>query len=126
MSKSPVVSIIDDDALVRDALKDLVRSLGYVPEAFASAEEYLESDYVWTSSCLIADIHMPGMSGVELQDQMIADGNSVPIIFMTAFADEATRMRVLEAGACDFLKKPFDDNSFTLCIENALKARGAA
>ena len=123
LSKSPVISIIDDDALVRGAIKDLVRSLGYAAAAFASAEDYLRSTHVGSSSCIIADIQMPGMTGTELQDQLIADGNPVPIIFMTAFADENVRKRVLEAGASDFLNKPFDDTSLVRSLEKAMKTR---
>ena len=126
LSNIPMISIIDNDELVRDAIKNLVRSLGYVAATFASAEEYLQSGHVWSSSCLITDIQMPGMSGAELQDHLIADSNPVPVIFMTAFADENIRTRVLTAGASDFLKKPFDDNSLVACLEKALQTRSHA
>jgi FixJ family two-component response regulator len=98
VSKIPIISIVEDDALVRDGIESLVRALGYKPRTFASAEDYLESDCVWASSCLISDLQMPGMSGVELQDHLIANGNRTPIIFITAFFDEKIRTRVLEAG----------------------------
>ena len=119
---NPVVSIIDDDELVRDAVQVLVRSLGYSATAFASAEDYLQSDNARTSSCLITDIQMPGMSGAELQDYLIADGNPTPIIFMTAFFDERVRTRVLKAGGHGYLKKPLDENALVQCLEKALKS----
>ena len=119
---NPVVSIIDDDELVRDAVQVLVRSLGYSATAFASAEDYLQSDNARTSSCLITDIQMPAMSGAELQDHLIADGNPTPIIFMTAFFDERIRTRVLKAGGHGYLKKPLDENALVQCLEKALKS----
>jgi FixJ family two-component response regulator len=117
-----VISIIDDDEFVRDAVRDLVRSLGYDAKAFASAKDYLQSDSVWASSCLITDLQMPGMSGVELQDHLIAEGNPTPVIFMTAFFDEKVRSRVLKAGGHGFFKKPLDESAFVQCLEKALKA----
>jgi FixJ family two-component response regulator len=116
-----VISIIDDDELVRDAVRDLVRSLGYDAKAFASAEDYLRSDSFWASSCLITDLQMPGMSGVELQDRLIAEGNPTPIIFITAYFDEKVCSRVLKAGGCGFFKKPLDETAFVQCLEKALK-----
>lgn len=115
-----VISVIDDDEQVRDAVSGLVRALGYTAAAFASAEEYLRSDHVCTSSCVVTDLRMSGMSGADLQSRLIADGNRTPMIFMTAFADDATRARVLNAGAAGFLKKPFDDKSLVQCLEKAL------
>jgi FixJ family two-component response regulator len=123
MSDIPVISIIDDDELVRDAVKSLVRSLGYTAAEHASAEDYLRSNEHGTSSCLITDIQMPGMSGADLQTQLIAEGNFTPIIFMTAFDNEKIRARVLEAGAFGYLKKPFDEKVLVRCLEKALKTR---
>jgi len=117
-----VISIIDDDDLVRDAVRDLVRSLGYYAKAFASAEDYLQSDSLWASSCLITDLQMPGMSGAELQNHLIAEGNPTPIIFMTAFFDERTRRQVLKQGGFGFFKKPLDETAFVHCLEKALKS----
>jgi FixJ family two-component response regulator len=119
---NPVVSIIDDDELVRDAVQSLVRSLGYSATAFASAEDYLKSDRVRASSCIITDVQMPCMSGAELQDYLIADGNPTPIIFMTAFFDEMVRTRVLKAGGHGYLKKPLDENALVQCLEKVLKS----
>ena len=120
----PVISIIDDDELVRDAVQGLVRSLGYVAAGHASAEEYLRSNEHGTASCLITDIQMPGMSGVDLQAKLIAEGNFTPIIFMTAFDNENIRARVLKAGAFGYLKKPFDEQVLVRYLEEALKTRG--
>ena len=117
-----MISIIDDDELVRDAVQGLVRSLGYSATAFASAEDYLQSDSVGGSSCLITDVQMPGMGGVELQELLIAEGNPTPIIFMTAFFDEKVRARVLNAGGFCYLKKPLDENVLVQCLEKALKS----
>jgi FixJ family two-component response regulator len=117
-----VISIIDDDESVREATKSLVRSLGYKAAVFASAEEYLQSDRLDDSSCLITDLHMPGMSGVDLQDRLIADGRQIPMIFVTAYYEEKVRDRVLDAGAYGFLRKPFNDESLIECLDKALTA----
>ena len=108
MSRVPVVSIVDDDASVRVATHRLVRSLGYIAHTFSSADEFLRSPHVNDTSCLIADVQMPGMSGVELQSVLLAQGRRMPIIFITAFPEESARTRALEAGAVCFLTKPFD------------------
>jgi FixJ family two-component response regulator len=123
LPKVPVICIIDDDPSVREAMEGLVRSLGYSSATFSSAEEYLQSDHVGDSSCLIVDLRMPGMSGADLQDLLIADGCETPIIFMTASRDEGVRRRVLNAGALGFLRKPIDDRSLIDCLENALTGR---
>jgi FixJ family two-component response regulator len=122
LSKVPVISIIDDDESVREGIQRLVRSLGYATATFASAEEYLLSDRVRKSSCLITDIKMPGMSGVEMQNRLIADGDRTPVIFVTAFPGEKIRERVLEAGAFGFFSKPFNENCLITCLEKALKS----
>jgi FixJ family two-component response regulator len=120
MLKALVISIIDDDESVREATKSLIRSLGYHAVSFASAEDYLRSDCGSDSSCLITDLNMPGMSGADLQDRLIADGRRVPMIFITAYADEKVRVRVLHAGAFGFLSKPFDDEQLIECLNKAL------
>src|SRR5262245_51369546 len=107
LSKVPMISIVDDDRSLREATKGLVRSFGYGAGAFALAEEFLHSDRVNDTSCLILDVNMPGLSGIELQDQLIARGNRMPIIFVTAVHEEATRIKALKAGAVGFLSKPF-------------------
>lgn len=120
LHRDPVISIVDDDPSVRDAMESLVLSLGYSAATFASAEEYLQSGRVRDSSCLITDLRMPGMSGADLQDTLIADGYSMPIIFMTASRDEGVRARVLNAGACGFLHKPFHEERLIDCLNSAL------
>ncbi len=122
MAKSHVISIIDDDPSVREATQSLIRSLGYDAQVFASAEEYLQSERLSDSSCLITDLHMPGMSGTDLQDRLIADGYQIPIIFVTAYYEDRTRDRVMDAGAFGFLRKPFNDESLIECLDKALNA----
>jgi FixJ family two-component response regulator len=125
LAKRPVISIIDDDPSVREATRSLVRSLGYQAQAFSSAEEYLQSSHVENSSCLITDLHMPGMSGADLQDRLIADGRRIPIIFMTAYFEERIRDQVMDAGALGFLRKPFDDESLIACLDKALNGESS-
>ncbi len=120
MAKSHVISIIDDDPSVREATQSLIRSLGYDAQVFASAEEYLQSDNLNDLSCLITDLHMPGMSGTDLQDRLIADGYQIPIIFVTAYYEDRIRERVMDAGAFGFLRKPFNDESLIACLDKAL------
>ncbi|MCC8979028.1 response regulator [Bradyrhizobium sp. 10BB] len=119
-----MISIVDDDEPNREATEALVLSLGYTVATFASAEEYLQSDCAESSSCLITDLHMPGMSGADLQDRLIADGHHTPIIFVTAFYEDTTRARVLGAGAFGFLSKPFSAECLILCLDKALKSPG--
>jgi FixJ family two-component response regulator len=119
-----MISIVDDDASVRDGVNGLVRSLGYTTAVFSSAEEYLQSGAARDSSCLITDLGMPGMSGADLQERLIADGNMMPVIIMTASRDDGLRRRVLNAGARGFLRKPFGDQQLIDCLQDALKAHG--
>jgi FixJ family two-component response regulator len=121
MSDQPIVSIVDDDNSMRDAMKTLVKSLGLETNTFACAEAFLQSGRVEETSCLITDWQMPGMSGVELQELLIAQGYSTPIIFMTAFPEQRIRTRVLNAGAVAFLPKPFSEECLIDCLEKALR-----
>jgi FixJ family two-component response regulator len=116
----PVASIIDDDESVRIATKSLLSSLGWAVRTFASAEEYLESRTENDTSCLIVDIQMPGISGVDLQSVLTKRGYSTPIIFITAFPDDGIKRRALQAGAISFLTKPFDEMSLIECLEKVL------
>jgi FixJ family two-component response regulator len=124
-AEKPMIAIVDDDISVRDAMKHLVRSLGHGAMTFASAEEYLRSDCIEDTSCLITDLRMPGMGGIELQERLIADGHRIPTIFMTAFFNESMRSRTLKAGALGFLIKPFEDASLIRCLDEALKGKEA-
>ena len=121
MSKIPLIAIIDDDASVRATTDSLVRSLGFVVYTFASAEEFLRWDRLDDVSCVIADVQMPGMSGVELHAHLLTQGYRVPFIFFTAFPDEQIRAQALRAGAICYLTKPFDGDSLVQGLDVALK-----
>ena len=121
-----MISIVDDDQSVREATKGLVRSLGYRVATFGSAEEFLRSEWVHDSSCLITDMQMPGFSGLELQSHLIAEGNPVPMVFVTGFPEERVRTKALEAGAFGFLGKPFDEGNLIACLDKALKDRATS
>lgn len=120
MTDIPVISIIDDDASVRIATNTLVRSLGYIAHTFASAEEFLQSSDVAKTSCIVTDVQMPDMSGIDLQKYLISQKLNLPIIFITAFPEEKIRTEVMNAGAIGFLSKPFDGPALALCIDTAL------
>jgi FixJ family two-component response regulator len=124
LSNPPVISIIDDDGSVRAATYNLVRSLGHIVHTFASAEEFLRSPHLNDTSCVIADVQMPTMSGLELQAHLLAEGNRVPFIFITAFAVENARARALKAGATCFLTKPFAGEALINCLDAALQEHG--
>ena len=119
-----MISIIDDDASVRIATNNLVRSLGYAVHTFASAEAFLHSPQFNDTCCVVADVQMPDMSGVELQALLNARGISVPFIFITAFPEESIRTRALKAGAIAFLTKPFDGRVLAKCLDTALNGPG--
>jgi FixJ family two-component response regulator len=123
LSKLPLVAIIDDDASVPVTTDSLVRSLGYRTRTFASAEEFVRANRPDDLSCVIADVQMPGMSGVELQAHLRSQGSRVPFIFFTAFPDEKIRAQALAAGAICYLTKPFDEESLVVSFQSALKAR---
>lgn len=125
MTTGPVISIIDDDASVRLATNNLVRSLGYTGHTFASAEEFLLSADLNDTSCIIADVQMPEMTGVELQSLLRSQGSRVPFIFITAFPEERIRAQVLQAGATGFLAKPFDGRTLISYLDAALETRPA-
>jgi FixJ family two-component response regulator len=122
MSKVPMIAIVDDDEGMRDAIQSLVQSLGHKVSTFASADEYLNSEQVHDTSCLISDVQMPGLNGLDLQDHLIARGHRIPIIFLTGYPDDSVRARAIKAGAVDFLVKPFKPDHFVGCIDKALKA----
>ena len=114
------ISVVDDDAAVREAVKGLLKSAGFHAEAFASAEEILSSGRLTGTACLILDVRMPGMSGIEFQERLIASGCLVPIIFITAHADEEARARALNRGAVACLQKPFSDDALLDAIAKAI------
>jgi FixJ family two-component response regulator len=124
MRSTLLISIVDDDESIRESTKGLVRSLGYRAATFASAEEFLQSDSVDNTSCLITDVQMPGLSGIDLQRGLIARGVEMPTIFITAFPEEGTRLRALTAGAFGYLGKPFSEESLIKCLDKALGRAG--
>ena len=115
-----MISVIDDDASVRAATNNLLSSHGYLIQTFVSADDFLQSTRLAESSCVVADVQMPGMSGLDLLTHMRARGYSVPFIFITAFPDESVRAQALKAGAICFLAKPFAGPVLIDCIETAL------
>ena len=121
MSTLSIISVIDDDESVRAATNNLLRSHGYTVHTFASAEEFLRSAHLNDTSCVIADVQMSVMSGLELLTMMRAQGYRVPFIFITAFPDESVRARALRAGAICFLAKPFAGPTLINCLGTALK-----
>src|ERR1700740_984856 len=120
--KRNMVAIVDDDDLMRSAVEGLLKSVGLPSQAFASAEEFLNSGQQRQTACLIADIRMPGMSGLELQAQLNAEHCRIPTIFITAHGDTKMRMQALRAGAVEFLAKPFDDEVLLESVRAALEA----
>ncbi len=117
-----LIAIVDDDEAVREATKSLMRSVGYNASTFGSADEFLESEQVHDTSCLVTDLQMPGLSGIELQDHLVARGHCIPTIVMTGYSDDNVRARAMKAGAVGFLSKPFMEEHLIACIEKALKA----
>lgn len=125
MRDNPRISVVDDDVSVRRALGNLISSVGYQVELFASAEEFLNSGHLHDTDCLILDVRMPGLSGLELQQRLAATHYLIPIIFITAHAsDEEARRRALEAGALDFLLKPFSEESLLNSVRAAIHSGG--
>jgi FixJ family two-component response regulator len=108
LTEIPLISIVDDHSLMRAAIEDVVRSLGFSARTFASAESFLQSSSIGKTGCLILDVQMSKMSGVDLQEYLSQNGFDIPIIFITAYSDEATKERALKAGAICFLRKPLD------------------
>jgi FixJ family two-component response regulator len=120
--KGNMIAIVDDDDLMRSALHGLLKSVGLPAQAFASAEEFLKSGQQHHAGCLVADIRMPGMSGLELQAKLNADHCRIPTIFITAHGDEKMRMQALRAGAVEFMAKPFDDEALLESVRAALES----
>lgn len=117
----PLVSVVDDDESVRESLPDLLSEFGFTVQAFSSAQEFLDSDFVAKTQCLILDIAMPGMSGPELHRELARRGQAIPVVFITAHGDETVRPRMLEQGAVECLFKPFSDTDLRKALEVALE-----
>jgi FixJ family two-component response regulator len=115
------VAVIEDDKSAREATQRLLQLLGYAAASFASAEDFLQSGRVRDTACLVTDVHLPGMSGIELRSRLISDGHDIPIIFVTAFPEEAIRARLLKGGAIAYLRKPLQEQRLIACLDQALK-----
>ncbi len=122
MANLPLISVVDDDDSVRESLRGLIRSVGFAVKVFASAEEFLNSDHLRNTDCLILDVRMPGMNGLELQRQLAATDRKIPVIFITAHGDDEVRSRALNGGAVDYLLKPFSEEALLNAIDAALKS----
>jgi FixJ family two-component response regulator len=118
-----LISIVDDDSLARDGIRELVESLGYKAITFSSAEHFLGSDVIAETTCLITDLQMPGLNGLELQEALRSRGHRTPVIVITAFPNEIHRKRAFHGGALGFLSKPFDEASLICCLTAAIKLR---
>ena len=116
---APIIAVIDDDASVRRALQRLLQSAGFTVETFATAREFLNTNYEAQTACLVLDVHLPGMSGFQLQEYLAASGVPIPVVFITAYDDESTRERVNRAGAVGYLRKPFDQSTLIEAITRA-------
>jgi FixJ family two-component response regulator len=124
MSEIPLIAVVDDDAAIREAVQSLLRSVGLRVAVFASAEDFLRSAQLRAAACLIVDVRMPRMSGLELQRQLATANCLTPIIFITAHGDEEARARALRAGAVAFLDKPFGDEVLLRAVQSALQPSG--
>jgi FixJ family two-component response regulator len=120
-SRDALITVIDDDQSVREALQDLIDSLGFRVHAFPSAMEFLASADVRTTSCMIADVHMPHMTGIELYRRLLEQGHVIPTILITAYPNDSVRDRALADGVIAYLTKPFDDNALIGCVQSALQ-----
>jgi len=118
--EAALISIVDDDESIREAIQSLLRSVGFKAKTFASAEQFLQSDQIENTACLILDVRMPGMSGLELQRRLMATQCRIPIVFVTAHGDEEARSRALQEGAVEFLLKPFSEEALLNAIQAAL------
>ncbi len=120
MVNTPLISVVDDDDSVRESLSGLIRSVGFKVMVFASAEGFLSSNRVSDTNCLILDVRMPGMNGLELQHRLAASHMSIPVIFITAHGDDEARVRALNDGAVEYLLKPFSEEALLKAIDTAL------
>jgi FixJ family two-component response regulator len=123
MSEFPLISIVDDDDSLRNSLNNLMRSVGFGVQGFSSAEAFLKSNQLHDTACLILDVRMPGMSGLDLQRQLMAADCQIPIVFITSHGDDDARSRALAAGAVEFLYKPFREEALLNAIHTALESK---
>ena len=123
MSSPPLISVVDDDEAFRESLGSLIRSVGFGVKAFGSAEEFLNSDHPRVADCLVLDVRMPGINGLELHRRLVASQYGIPVIFISAHGDEEARSRALREGAVDFLFKPFSEEALLNAIHSALEPK---
>jgi FixJ family two-component response regulator len=123
MSEAPLISIVDDDPLARDGIRELVESLGYKTNTFKSAEHFLVSGLIADTTCLITDLQMPGLNGLELQEALRSRAYQTPVILITAYPNEKHRTRALANGAVGFLYKPFNEEALIECLTAAIRLR---
>jgi len=121
MAMNRVISVVDDDSSVREGILDLLNSMGFIAVAFERAEEFLQFDSLYGTRCLIADVQLPGMSGLELYERLVVSGRDIPTIMITAFPDDRDRARALAAGVICYLTKPFSEKELIACIGSALE-----
>jgi len=121
MNKRPLISVVDDDESVRESLPDLLREFGFDARAFSSAEDFLASDHIRETKCLILDVAMPGLSGPDLQKELTRRQQEIPIVFITAHRDKTVRPRLIKQGAVECLFKPFNDSDLLAALNTALR-----
>ena len=121
-NKGPLIAIVDDDESVRNAIQGLMRSVGFTAAVFSSAEDFLRSADVNRAACLVADVHMPNMSGLDLHQNLLRQGNAIPTILITAYPSDRDHARAVEAGVRCYLAKPFEEHDLLNCIRDALQA----
>jgi FixJ family two-component response regulator len=123
LKRKPLIAIVDDDQSVREGLENLISSVGFEVKLFASAEAFLDSDAPLQTDCAVLDLRLPGISGLELQRKLAADGQSIPVVMITAQGDDKARAEAVAAGAIAFLKKPFKEEALLAAIDSALKRK---
>jgi FixJ family two-component response regulator len=123
MAQPKVIAIVDDDALIRETLKDLLDSAGYSSVVFPSAQGFLQSNRLATFACLITDMRMPGTTGIELHQKLVTAGHAIPTILITAYPDDTVRTRAVRAGILCYLPKPVTSDALLACVDEALTAR---
>jgi FixJ family two-component response regulator len=119
--KKPVISIVDDDETVRESTMDLVAAMGFPAAGFPNATDFLNSCQLHNTCCLIADVQMPGMTGIELHDHLVGSGNAIPTILITAYPDDRDRSHALQAGVVSYLAKPFNHDDLFTCLRSAFR-----
>jgi len=121
MPTNPLISIVDDDRSVREGTTNLIKAMGFIANGFRDAEDFLQSNSLHGTSCLIADVRMPGMTGLELHEHLVESGKLIPTILVTAFPNDRDRTRAIETGVTCYLTKPFNEDELLACIQRALK-----